>query len=144
MNASGLSPIVLQTEHLVQMLQHIESCYPEEACGLLVGKNGQVNRVFAVENEFHSPMRFRMNPQEQLNVLIWADENDLEITGIFHSHPSGPPVPSETDISLFYYPGSVTLIWAKEHGQWYPRAFQISGKDVIEVPIAVATNNATS
>ena len=118
-----------------EMLAHVLSCLPEEACGLLGGLDGQAGCVQAVENELHSPVRFRMRAQDQLGAFLALEEAGLELVGIFHSHPTGPAVPSSTDLAEFYYPGVLVLIWSPLGGAWQLRAFRIEAGQAVEVQL---------
>jgi proteasome lid subunit RPN8/RPN11 len=108
-----------------QMLKHIQACIPEEACGILGGKGMNVELVIPVTNRDHSPVRFYMEPLELLHALETLEHEQLEMNGIFHSHPTGPQIPSETDIKEFLYTGIPTLIWSYSDKGWVLRAFQI-------------------
>lgn len=130
----------LSHSHAGQMLDRILACLPEEACGVVVGTAGCAERVIAVTNELHSPVRFRMAAQEQLDVLLWLEEHGRDLLAIFHSHPTGPAYPSETDIAEFFYPGVVTLIWSAQGGSWQPRAFLIEDRQVTEIPVCWKEN----
>ena len=92
------------------MLAHANECLPEEACGLIGGVNEQACLILPVENELHSPVRFRMAPLSQLKAFQKIDEIGVKLIGIFHSHPTGPAGPSSTDIAEFYYPDTVVVI----------------------------------
>ncbi len=39
----------------------------------------------------------------------------LELVGIYHSHPHGPPGLSEIDVKEAYYPEVVHLVWSRTH-----------------------------
>jgi proteasome lid subunit RPN8/RPN11 len=106
--------------------------------------------ILPVENELHSPVRFRMAPAEQLKAFYWLEEQNLELSAIFHSHPQGPEHPSETDLADFAYPGVLMLILSPINlivpldniENWQIRVFQIverfpSGLSASEVPLAV-------
>jgi proteasome lid subunit RPN8/RPN11 len=114
-----------------EMLSHVIRCFPEEACGLLAGIQGLGKAVVPIVNTLHSPVGFQMDPLEQLNAFNWMEQAGLELLAIFHSHPAGPMVPSETDIIQFAYPGVIYLIWSPEDVlksgmiDWQIRAFDI-------------------
>ena len=113
------------------MLAHLSACLPEEGCGLLGGQvSGQkavALRLLAVENELHSPVRFRVAPLDLLAALNALDKDGLELLAVFHSHPGGPERPSPTDSAEFAYPGVLSLIAAPGPGGWGVRAFAIDG-----------------
>jgi len=104
------SDLYLTPEHISQITLHIENCLPEEACGLVGGIGGESRLVIPVENELHSPVRFRMAPLAQLKAFDQIEAQGWELLAIFHSHPQGPSGPSPTDIAEFFYPGTAMVI----------------------------------
>jgi proteasome lid subunit RPN8/RPN11 len=115
--------LILMCEHWEVMLEHVRACLPEEACGLLAGDGEQVLKVLPIRNIEQSPIRFRMDPQEQVDALFWIEEQGLSLMGIFHSHPSGPHQPSETDLLEAAYPEVAYLVWSRMRAEWNCRAF---------------------
>ena len=142
----------LAPEHLDQIIRHIESCLPEEACGLIGGTQWHARLVIPVENELHSPVRFYMAPLAQLKALDQIETLGLDLLAIFHSHPQGPAVPSPTDIAEFFYPGTVVMIAAPadrgnlnsrspsglDGGKWRINAFVIDQNQVHPVKLTLA------
>jgi proteasome lid subunit RPN8/RPN11 len=121
-----------------QMTAHVSALAPEEACGLLGGEGGRVRAVYPVENALHSPLAYTMEPQAQVETMMEIEEEGWDLVAIFHSHPGGPPVPSDTDVRQAYYPESLTIILSPgEAGAWQARAFQIDGGRVVEAEIVV-------
>jgi len=116
------------------MLSHIESQVPLEACGLLAGKNDQVEKVLPVRNQAQSPVRFVMDPYEQLKAFDWIDSNGLDLLGIFHSHPTGPETASVTDMAEAAYE-VVHIICSRAQGKWNLRGFWIENGNASEVPL---------
>jgi proteasome lid subunit RPN8/RPN11 len=109
---------------------------PLEACGLLAGKNDRVEEVVIVRNQAQSPVRFIMDPYEQLKAFDWIESRDLELVGIFHSHPTGPETASITDIAEAAYE-VVHAIWSLSGEDWKLHGFWIERGRVIEVPILI-------
>ena len=142
----------MTSEHLDQITAHIETCLPEEACGLIGGIDGSSRLVIAVENILHSAVRFQMAPLEQLKAMDEIELRGWELLAIFHSHPKGPAVPSATDIAEFYYPGTRVIIASPIDqkpvlpspveglgwGKWSIRAFVIDNNQVDEVKLGLA------
>ena len=61
----------------------------------MVGGLGQMARqVIQIENELHSPVRFRMAALAQLHGFDQIEGQGWELMAIFHSHPQGPAYPS--------------------------------------------------
>ena len=116
------------------MLQHVESQIPLEACGLLAGKNDRVEKVFLVQNQAQSPVRFVMDPYEQLKAFNWIDSNGLDLLAIFHSHPTGPETVSVTDIAEAAYE-VVYIICSKSGGKWNLRGFWIENGQATEITL---------
>lgn len=120
------------------MRRHISAQAPLEACGLLAGDQDSVETVIRIRNADHSPVRFRMDAQEQYNAFEWIDAQGLDLVGIFHSHPSGPETASPTDISEAAYE-VVHVIWSRTGRKWSAHGFWIEGGQVTKVELQVLT-----
>lgn len=68
----------------------------------------------------------------------------LDLVGIYHSHPSGPPGPSPTDFADAAYPEAAYLIWFPGGGGWACRAFDLLGDPGAEIPIDVTDGERAS
>ncbi len=133
----------LKQEHLDIMRAHVESHAPLEACGLLAGKNNSVEKVLLIANQAQSPVRFRMDPAEQLEAFNWIESNEMYLLAIFHSHPAGPETVSVTDIAEATYP-VVQIIWSRPNGVWQARGFWIQDKQVSEVQLQITGSQQPS
>ena len=122
--------------HWQEMLDHVDQQAPLEACGLLAGKNDRVEKVILVRNQAQSPVRFVMDPYEQLQAFDWIESNGLDLLGIFHSHPAGPETASATDIAEAAYE-VVHLIWSRNQGHWQARGFWIENGSATEVSLQI-------
>jgi [CysO sulfur-carrier protein]-S-L-cysteine hydrolase len=101
--------LVITSVLLDQIIEQARRVYPNEACGLLVGRNA-ADRFIPMKNIAASRDRYEMDPAELIVQL-----RDLRTTGetlvaIFHSHPHGPAEPSKTDIDRAFYPEAAHLI----------------------------------
>ena len=134
----------ITADHWEQMRAQVEAEAPNEACGLLAGLEGRVDQVFALENELHSPTRFRSNPRQQLAAFEAIETAGQDLLAIYHSHPSGPPHPSATDVVEALYPGVAHLIWHRAGGEWQAQAFSIEGNRYATIPLLIETEPATS
>jgi [CysO sulfur-carrier protein]-S-L-cysteine hydrolase len=122
------------------MLAQVIACLPEEACGILGGRGDEARLAFFVENELHSPVRYRMRAQEQLRVFLALEKAELELVAIWHSHPSGPAHLSPTDLAEAFYPEAALLLWSPNEGnpgEWQLRAFRITGGQITEEALSV-------
>ncbi|ACK70605.1 Mov34/MPN/PAD-1 family protein [Gloeothece citriformis PCC 7424] len=106
--------IKLTSKHLQQITQQAEKTYPEECCGLLLGKlepdTNHVIEVRATENSWNNQDfeflsltegskrdRFTIAPEVILKIQKEARDRNLLIIGVYHSHPDHPAIPSEFD-----------------------------------------------
>ncbi|HJQ15058.1 MAG TPA: M67 family metallopeptidase [Anaerolineales bacterium] len=119
-----------------EMLEHVDRHAPLEACGLLAGKEERVEKVLLIRNQAQSPIRFVMDPYEQLQAFIWIDSNGLDLLGIFHSHPAGPETASLTDVAEAAYE-VVHLIWSRDQDGWKARGFWIENGSAMEVVLQI-------
>lgn len=90
-------------ELLSKIAEHLVSTYPEEGCGFLAGHDDGTRRFTAflpVENaqEQTRGRRFQIDPLVYVRAEQWADDADLQLLGIYHSHPDHPAIPSTTDL----------------------------------------------
>lgn len=128
--------LILSKHHWQEMLDHVEQQLPLEACGLLAGTDDRVTDVIRVENRAQSPVRFVMDPYEQLRAFDWIESNGLELLGIFHSHPAGPATPSTTDVAEAAY-NVMHLIWSRIPSEWQLLGFRIEDGRIIEASLQV-------
>jgi proteasome lid subunit RPN8/RPN11 len=82
----------------------------EEACGVLAGEYGEehsvVTAAHATENAAGTPeIEYAIDPEDQLAVTETVEDAGLEVVGFYHTHPAGPPQPSETDAARAAWPG---------------------------------------
>ena len=133
-----LNTLKLKTEHMQAMLQHVSDQAPLEACGLLAGNQGSVEAILKGRNADQSPVRFRMDAQEQYNAFEWIEAHGLDLVGIFHSHPFGPETVSPTDVAEAAYE-VVHVIWSQIDHVWSARGFWIEKGRTIEVGLQVIT-----
>lgn len=131
-----ISRLVFDRNQFDEMLRHVRSHAPLEACGLLAGKGDRVVKVIPVRNKEQSPTRFVMDPYEQLEAFHWIDAQGLDLLGIFHSHPAGPETASATDIEEAAYE-VVHVIWSRTDQQWKARGFWIENGQSREIPLSV-------
>ncbi|NWG34532.1 MAG: M67 family metallopeptidase [Chloroflexi bacterium] len=128
--------MILTREHVREIERHVALHAPLEACGLLAGKNNRVEHVLFVRNQAESPVRFVMDPVEQLRAFDWMDAQRLDLLGIFHSHPAGPETVSPTDIAEAAYP-VVHVVCSQTGGVWKLRGFWIENDEAVEIVLRV-------
>lgn len=96
--------IYLGPDSKERMYKEAEATYPNECCGFMYGTedsegNRTITDVLAVTNgkEGDKRKRFEITPKDYLHAEQYAEQHELSLLGIFHSHPDHPPVPSEHD-----------------------------------------------
>ena len=104
---------------------HGVASYPYEGCGLLLGRQQNGGNValtlFPTENrwpvEAEKPIRFQISSDDMLRAELAAMAQELDVIGIFHSHPDDEPVASPRDLAWATWPGYSYLITAIRGGQ---------------------------
>ncbi|MBU4342415.1 MAG: M67 family metallopeptidase [Candidatus Omnitrophica bacterium] len=86
------------------LIEHSKDEFPNEACGLLAGKDNRVERIYGMRNTDKSATSFFMDPQEQLKVMKEMRASGLDFIGVYHSHPETKAYPSAHDVELAFYP----------------------------------------
>lgn len=76
------------------LVEHAREEAPNEACGLLVLRDGIAERYERGRNAAASPYRFELEVDPEL----WFLEDDGYQLAVVHSHLSSPPRPSRTDV----------------------------------------------
>ena len=129
--ALGVAPLRAPEEVFDAMVQHARFCAPEEACGLFAtGEDGRVTMVYCLTNTDRSGASYTIDPTESFHAWEHARRNAWEIGGVFHSHPSSPPVPSSSDL-VGLDPEWVSIIV----GRTEIRAYRVRGGTPIEVMV---------
>src|SRR3990172_5563293 len=89
---------------LDQLRRHGEETYPNECCGVLLGKvEGATRRVISVvrcgNTRSDSPQnRYHIDPKELVRIQREARERGEDVVGFYHSHPDHPARWSRTDL----------------------------------------------
>ena len=117
------------------LLAHAREDAPNECCGLIGGENGVATTVYRARNAEASPLRYNLDPQDQFRIMTEMEEKGEELSAIYHSHTASPAYPSQTDINLAAYPGTLYLIVSLAEGEKDLRGFQIEDGEVTEVDL---------
>ena len=84
---------------IAEMIAHADAGYPLEACGLLVGTGSTVHRFVPCTNETASARIYTIPGKELLRAERAAEDDGLEVIGVFHSHTHSEAYPSPTDVA---------------------------------------------
>jgi len=121
-----------------EMVEHGLAAFPNEACGLLAGKEARPVKFFAMTNQDASPVSYRLDPKEQLKVFDEIDDEGWDLLGIFHTHTHSEAYPSETDQKQAFYPDALYLLMSlSDREAPVLRGFRISDGTVSEEEVAV-------
>jgi proteasome lid subunit RPN8/RPN11 len=122
-----------------------ERAYPNEACGLLIGRSDgsgwRITRAIVGDNVHPEPRRrFEVDPRLVFEWMRRLRGGAESVVGHFHSHPDGPAAPSETDRASAYDRSALWIIAAVPQGRLGPmRAFRLErdGAGFAEVTVNV-------
>jgi proteasome lid subunit RPN8/RPN11 len=123
---------------LAAVVAHARRDHPDEACGVIAGKDGAATRVFEMDNAERSPTFYRFDAKEQLRV--WRDMDDADEVPfvIYHSHTATEAHPSRTDISLASEPDAhYLLVSTRDPDVEEVRSFRIVDGAVTEEEVRV-------
>ncbi|MCV0367646.1 MAG: M67 family metallopeptidase [Nitrosopumilus sp.] len=112
--------------------EYSENQKPNESCAILFGKNDTVSDLFLTENIEESPVNFTISNEQLIEGYKMAEEKNLDVVGIFHSHPDSDAFPSNTDKKFMQSNPVVWIIYSGINKNF--RAF-ILESDIIEIPI---------
>jgi proteasome lid subunit RPN8/RPN11 len=104
-----------------QLMEYARAGDPDEVCGILGGRQAEIQRVFPVRNTADEieagrgvfrdretgvaaagrrPVHYYMDPRDQLRVYNELDELEMDVVGYYHSHTHTEAKPSPTDVRL--------------------------------------------
>lgn len=112
----------LLATHTEHVHSHLCRRYPEEGCGVLLGRDQdgerRVERVVSIENvrEDSRHNRYLISPEQFLQAEKEARSAGLDVIGFFHSHPDHPARPSQFDLD-HAWPWYSYVIVSVQNGQ---------------------------
>ena len=116
--------------------QHANVQSPLEACAILFGtsndKTWETTDIFLTENIDKSEVNFTISNEQLMEGYTVAEDKGLDIVGIFHSHPSSQPSPSNTDIK--FMKGN-PVPWIIYSGITKEMKAYLLDSDLIQIPI---------
>ena len=111
--------------------EHSRAEAPNEACGLVVLREGTAERYLPGINAARSPYRFELVTEPE----HWFLEDDGYELAVFHSHVSAPARPSRTDVeNIGLWEGRPYLILSLGSGEL--AAFTIEGGRISPLNLA--------
>ena len=120
------------------MLEQARTEAPIEACGILAGGNGRVEKFYKMTNVEQRRDHFMMAPAEQFAAVKDIRSASLDVLAVYHSHPETPARPSIEDIRLALTPGMIYVIVSLQSNNGpVTKGFQIEDGLINEVPVKI-------
>jgi proteasome lid subunit RPN8/RPN11 len=116
---------------------HVRAEAPAEACGLLLGRPGEVLHAWPARNQLESPTRYQVHPEDHFAAIREARRLGLEVIGAYHSHPASPAEPSATDRAEAFagFLFLIASLAAAVPPDRALRAWQLVDGNFVEVPL---------
>jgi proteasome lid subunit RPN8/RPN11 len=122
--------VVIPAEVRAALAEHARAEEPNEACGLLLLRDGRAERYVAGRNAAESPYRFELDVDPE----VWFLEDEGYELAVFHSHISAPPRPSRTDVeNIGLWAGRPYVIYTVRTDEL--AAWLVAGGDIEELPL---------
>lgn len=139
MTSEQAQPLRISATVLQQIGAHAISCYPEEACGLLVGTSATstVLEFHSCVNIARSARVYTLDPGQHLRIERDAENRGLEVIGVMHSHTHTEAFPSSTDIAQAPDPAWHYMIVTLMRGVSEPRSFRVVNGQVSEEAVVL-------
>lgn len=121
------------------MIAHARREPGVECCGLLAGRGGSITRIYPAPNAAGNPATsYEIAPKEIFGRMREMRAEEIEMLGIYHSHPNGKNEPSPRDIDQAYYSEAAYFIISPLDGAEKPvRAFSIRDGRAAELEIQI-------
>ncbi len=114
---------------MTAMQQAAASALPNEACGILLGKNNRITGAIETRNVHPSPAtHFEIDPQALIDAYRVERGGGPEVLGYFHSHPNGRAEPSDIDQASAAGDGKLWAIIAADRVNFWldePEGFRL-------------------
>ena len=110
-----MKEILLNQNQVDTLIEHSEKVGKTESCAMLLGTHNDqqwnVKEVFLTRNAHtDSETSFLITPEELLQGHQLAEKKQLELVGVFHSHPNSAASPSNLDKKYMKVNGDVPWI----------------------------------
>jgi len=120
-----------------RIIEHAREEAPNECCGMIASRDSEAVEVYRATNAAASPLRYEIDGAEQYRIQMQIYDADLELGGIYHSHTRTEPYPSQTDISLAFYPDALYVIVGLAGESPEMRAYTIREGKVADAELVV-------
>jgi [CysO sulfur-carrier protein]-S-L-cysteine hydrolase len=127
--------VVIPTAMRDDIVAHARAGLPNEACGILAGRDGRAERFHPAAPDEPSPYYYRIEAGEQLRILNEIEDAGLDVVGIYHSHVASPAYPSRTDVEQAFWPDATYVIVSLAGGGADLRGYRIADGDIRAEPL---------
>jgi proteasome lid subunit RPN8/RPN11 len=140
-----LGEVGIDREALTAIVAHARRDAPNECCGLLVGRPGEILEAVPASNAAPDPTRrYEISPAEyfaqirRCRRISAAQSESFAVLGAYHSHPRGGPQPSETDTAQAFRDFVFVIVGlAGAAGGMEIRAYTLEGEQLVPVELQV-------
>ena len=123
--------MVIPADVRAALVAHAEREAPNEACGLVLLRDGEAERYEPGRNAAASPYRFELEFDDP---EIWYAEDEGYELAVFHSHIGAPARPSRTDVeNIGLWAGKPYLIYSVQQDDL--AAFRIEDGQIESLPV---------
>ncbi|CAM3761673.1 Mov34/MPN/PAD-1 family protein [Cytobacillus oceanisediminis] len=129
--------LLIKRDVYEEMITYCSELLPYEACGLLSGIKDRFTTLWKIKNETKRFNRFTMSSESIKTTVKEMEKIGEVLSGIFHSHPSSPALPSTHDIRNNSYPELPYLIVSFHKGRTEVRCFKMIDKKVFPINIKI-------
>jgi proteasome lid subunit RPN8/RPN11 len=140
--------IVISASILSRIAVLAEAAYPEESCGLIVGRRDDNDDVLATDIvpgtnvAVDRRRRFEIDPKLRFDVMRALSAGPERVVGHFHSHPDRPAFPSPADLEDAFEPDLIWVITSVVDGHAIAtRAYRLGTVPAFD-EVAIASTSA--
>jgi proteasome lid subunit RPN8/RPN11 len=120
------------------IVAHARRDHPDEACGIVAGRDGRPERFVPMANAARSPTFYEFDSMELLRLYRELDARDETPVVIYHSHTATEACPSRTDANLASEPDAhYVLVSTRDPEREEFRSFRIVDGVVTEEDVRV-------
>jgi proteasome lid subunit RPN8/RPN11 len=137
--------LLIAAKHVERISSHSKESHPIEACGVLIGTIGDdvrtVTEVWPAKNRLSSESSYEIDPETLFLAFSYAEKNNLEVIGFYHSHPFWSADASEIDRARANYPGLSYVIYSVPRNEIL--SFYFDGKQLAQESAIVSDSVQT-
>ena len=142
---SRLPDVRIDREALTAIVAHARRDAPNECCGLLVGRPGEILEAVPASNGAADPTRrYEISPIDyfaqirRCRRINEAQSERFAVVGAYHSHPRGDSEPSETDVAQAFREFVFLIVGlGASIGGMEIRAYTLADDRLMPVPLIV-------